>query len=137
MNNIIIKTALGLFILATLLLMADVLIMKTPKADASAPSGLPATEAVATTTVLGPQSTTTILAASACSARVVGTTNQGIMLLFADPSEGDLSSTTIASQKGFWQAASTTVAYDSGVYGCGRFIGRADASTTVTVMETR
>ena len=102
----------------------------------SAPSGLATSQEVATTTTVGPQQNITLFAAlQGCNSRVIGTVSQPIMILFADPTNGDLSSTTLSGSKGFWQSASTTVAYDSGIYGCGRVIGYAYASTTVTRAE--
>lgn len=103
----------------------------------SAPSGLPSNLNIATTTQVGPQETNTLFTAkNNCASRIVRTQGQAIILGFADPTNGDVSSTTISSVIGFIQAASTTVAYDSGVYGCGRVTSYAEASTTLTTMET-
>lgn len=107
-------------------------------ADASAPSGLASSQQYATTTQVGPQYDQTVAAANPnCAARIIGTQAQPIMLIFADPTNGDISSSTISQSVGFIQAASTTVSYDSGIYGCGRVIGYAAASTTITVAETK
>lgn len=106
--------------------------------ESSAPSGLPANQAIATTTAIGPQENKTIFSAhSNCSSRVVRTQGQAIVLIFGDPSNGDISSSTLKSVVGFTQAASTTQAYDSGIYGCGRMMGFAESSTTITVAEFR
>lgn len=114
-----------------------VLASNLPHASASAPSGLQATLYSATTTVVGIQSNTQLFPASLnCAARVVSTVAQPIMILFADPTNGDLASTTLSGTKGHVQPASTTVVYDSGVYGCGRmFAFGFNASTTITVSE--
>lgn len=105
----------------------------TPQAFSSAPSGLPANQLTATTTVVGPQETKTLFSAnSVCTSRIIRTQGEPIFLLFADPTNGDLASTTMTSLAGFYQAASTTVAYDSGLYGCGRMTVEALASTTIT-----
>lgn len=98
--------------------------------------GVPASQRVATTTEVGPQQTKTLFAAGTpCGSRVIRTQGQEIYLLFADPTNGDLASTTLSAVAGFFQAASTTVAYDSNVYGCGRMTAEATASTTITIAE--
>ncbi len=109
------------------------------KADASAFPGGRATGYIATTTSVGPGNATQLFAQdNACSSRVVTTVAQPVMLSFFDPTNGDLSSTTLSGTKGFLQAASTTVAYDSGIYGCGRMFAYGfGASTTITTMETQ
>lgn len=106
-------------------------------AQGAAPAGIPATQRVATTTSVGPQETKTLFAANAaCSARIIRTQGEPIYVLFADPTNGDLASTSLTAVAGFYQAASTTVAYDSGLYGCGRMVAESLASTTITIAET-
>jgi hypothetical protein len=103
----------------------------------SAPSGLPATQRIATTTVVGPQSVTTIFANKAsCASRVISTTdgtNQEILVIFGNPTNGDIATPT--GIVGHAQAGSTTVAYDSGIYGCGAWEAYATASTTLLLSE--
>lgn len=107
--------------------------VSTHQASANATTGLPATQRIATTTVVGPQQTVTIFSRDpSCTARIIRTQGQGILLAFADPTNGDVASTTLSSVVGFIQLASTTVAYDSGIYGCGRVTAFAEASTTIT-----
>ncbi|KKR15214.1 MAG: hypothetical protein UT43_C0005G0010 [Parcubacteria group bacterium GW2011_GWC1_39_29] len=104
-----------------------------------APQGLYSVLAVATTTTVGPQEKKTVFTRNtSCVTRVLSTAGQAIMVLYGDPTNGDLASTTITSMAGHWQGASTTVAYDAGIYGCGRMIvlGVA-ASTTITATEFR
>jgi hypothetical protein len=104
----------------------------------SAPSGLPAAYSTATTTQVGPDLNVELFGANGqCSARIVSTQAQPVMLTFFDPSEGNIASTTLSQTVGSVQAASTTAAYDSGLYGCGRVFGYAAASTTITVVETK
>lgn len=123
-------------ILATACLVLVLGFYLLPKANASATNGLPATLRVATTTVVGPQNKVTLFNSnSACTSRIVRTQGQGIILAFADPTNGDVASTTLSSVIGFIQAASTTIAYDSGIYGCGRVTAYAEASTTLTTEE--
>ena len=66
-----------------------------------------------------------------CSARIITTVASAIMLSF-----GQMSSTTPSGTIGHLQAASTTVAYDSGLYGCGLVTAYAFSSTTITLTET-
>lgn len=104
--------------------------------QAEATSGLPAVQMTATTTVVGPQETKTLFSSkSVCTSRVVRTQGVDIFIAFADPTNGDIASTTLSAVAGFTQAASTTVAYDSGLYGCGRMTAEAVASTTITTAE--
>lgn len=134
--------SIGLTLVAVVLFVAS-LLMQFDFALGSAPSGLPTTQKFATTTTVGPQGVAgkavTIFAAnSTCTARTISTvggTGQGIFFLTADPTNGDLSSTTITYTTGMYQAGSTTVTYDAGLNGCGRWTARASASTTITVIE--
>lgn len=117
---------------------------KAEEASGSAFTGSAAKQGFATTTIVGPQAVkaTTIFNdnTGGCTARVITTgdgTGVGIKLLTGDPGNGDLSSTTLSGVNGIWQAGSTTVAYDSGIYGCGKWTARATASTTLTIVEYR
>lgn len=118
---------------AAVLLSAFLLIYST---QASAPPGLPASQRMATTTQVGPQENITLFSANTlCTARIIRTQDEPIYLLFADPVNGDTASTSLTANAGFHQASSTTVAYDSGLYGCGRVTAEAAASTTITISE--
>ncbi len=103
----------------------------------SAPSGLPAAQSIATTTAVGPDEVITIFANKAsCSSRVISTTdgsNQAIQVLFGAPTNGD--TTTPTELVGHLQAGSTTVSYDSGMYGCGAWKVFSTSSTTILVSE--
>ena len=104
------------------------------RVGASAPSGLPAT--VATSSIQSVSSTALVVAATttACSARIVSTTVAGgVMIGFAELPYGLVPSAT----QGHWQAASTTVAYDSGLYGCGAMRIYSGSPQAITVTETR
>jgi len=124
----------GLILLAGLV--AGVLLTES-NVVGSAPSGLPASQRIATTTVVGPDFATTIFASKAsCASRVVSTTdgtNQEILIVFGTPTNGDIATPTAIV--GHAQTGSTTVAYDSGIYGCGAWKGYATASTTLLVSE--
>jgi hypothetical protein len=103
----------------------------------SAPSGLAATQRVATSTQVGPGNATKVFSASPnCAARLIRTQSSDIYILFADPTNGDLASTTLSGVASFTQAASTTVSYDGALYGCGAvYIKSPTASTTLTVAD--
>lgn len=121
---------------ALALLFSFILVGGTRLVGASAPTGVPATQGSATTTVVGPQETKTLFASnSACASRIVRTQGTDIYIAFADPTNGDVASTTLSAVVGFTQPASTTVAYDSGLYGCGRMTAEAVASTTITTAQ--
>lgn len=100
-------------------------------AFASAPSGLPAT--VATSSIASVSSTaTTIFATSTCASRIITTVANPIMLTFSD-----YSGQTPTGSFGHLQAASTTVTYDSGQYGCGAVKAYSFGTASITVTETR
>lgn len=112
----------------------------TNSAHAMAPTGLNAQVATSSTITVGPLNnvwsgfgTTTRETAYSCASRVISTVGQPIMISFAS-----MSSTSLSQTVGFLQAASTSVAYDGGLYGCGYLTIRGlNASTTITLMETR
>ena len=69
-----------------------------------------------------------------CKARVVTTRgSSAIMLSFGDTT--GFGSTTLSGTAGHLQLASTTVVYDSGLYGCGRMTAFGWSSSTVTISE--
>lgn len=97
---------------------------------ASAPSGLPATVIDSFTKQVGPQGNTLISTSTpSCSSRVVSTVAKPVMLVFTRSA-----STTVSATYGHLQGASTTVAYDSGLYGCNQITAYGfDATTTITI----
>lgn len=105
----------------------------------SATDGLATAQAMATTTTVGPSDgrITIFNANDTCTSRVITTKATAIALFFGDPTNGDLASTTLTGVNGHIQAASTSVMYDSGLYGCDKWTGYAAASTTITVSEFR
>ena len=72
---------------------------------------------------------------SDCDARVITTTGTPIALVFGLFTDSNTTSSTLSHQTGHAQAASTTVVYDSGQFGCGTWYGYAGASTTVIISE--
>lgn len=131
--------ALVALALAATIAFAIVGLSYTPRVNASAPIGLPAQVATSSTLAVGPSNnmfafgTTTRESAYMCAARVITTDFNPIRVSFAS-----LSSTTLSTSVGFYQAASTTVAYDGGLFGCGYVTVRGlTGSTTIQLMETR
>lgn len=107
-------------------------------ASAGSTQGLWSSVSTTTTKNVGPQQiiplfgTTTRETAFACSARIITTVASPIMIEFASAG-----STTVSGMIGHLQPASTTVAYDGGLFGCGYWTAYAFSSTTITVTETR
>lgn len=87
----------------------------------------------ATTTTVGTSAVTLFAddTTNSCKARVVTTNGTGVSISFDDVT--GFGSTTISVTKGHWQPASTTVVYDSALYGCGLMSAIAAASTPVTI----
>lgn len=102
----------------------------TPSAHATA-SELPA--AVATTSVFAVSATPSLVfATSTCGARVISTTASPIMIGFSD-NQGFVPSAIT----GMLQAASTTVTYSNGSFGCGAVRVYSFVTGSITVMESR
>lgn len=139
MNTLSLKnTIIGLVAVFMPLIVVFLLLSNAHTASAEAPGGLNAQVSTSSSIVVGPQSnvylfgTTTRETSFQCAGRVISTTGQPIMLSFAA-----MSSTSLSQTIGFQQAASTTVAYNGGIYGCGYMMARGlNASTTITIMET-
>jgi hypothetical protein len=129
---------ISLSIVALLVLGFTVVSWQPQPATGAAPSGLPATVRIMATTTVGP-TVTKIFEASNCSSRIIRA-DDAFQFLPADgtgTTTAYLASTTMSATASLVQAASTTVVYDSGLWGCGEFYGRAAASTTITIIETR
>lgn len=129
-----------LILIGMLLIAFGIISMQVKTADSAAFTGSVAFITSATTTTVGPQAVPAVTlfqareAGSNCKARVVSTSgNSAIMISFGDVT--GFGSTTVSGTAGHWQAASTTVAYDSGLFGCGRWTAFGYASTTVMVTE--
>lgn len=127
--------------MAATLLMGTLVSMQVNDLALGSAGEVPAVQGIATTTAVGPQETITVFSnKSNCSSRVISTTDgtgQAIQLLFGDPTNGDIASTSISEVVGHLQAASTTQVYDAGLYGCGRWVAYASASTTLLISEFR
>jgi len=135
MTILVSKVLAGLAALA--LLIGGLLSMTVQDLSLGSAGEIPALQGMATTTEVGPDEVITIFSSNAnCSSRVVTTTDgtgQEIRVLFGAPTNGDV--TTPTATVGHFQTASTTVAYDSGLYGCGAWKAYADASTTLLIAE--
>ncbi len=70
-----------------------------------------------------------------CTSRVISTAGQAIMLTFGSATTTNMNP---SASVGFVQAASSTVVYDSGLYGCEYVTAYGfSASTTITTAEYR
>lgn len=115
------------------LLIVAAIYIGNPVAHASAPSGLPATVSTSSSAAIG-AGTVTLLAATSsnCAARVVSTGGSAALMTFSD-NQG-LQPTGVY---GVFQPASTTVAYDSGLYGCNAIRIFSYTAQPVSITETR
>lgn len=95
------------------------------------PPGLPVTYASSTQYALTDAPILVTSTTTDCAARIVTSSVGSISLAFND--------NILAGNPGHQQAASTTVAYDSGIYGCGRMRVRGNVTPagTITITETR
>jgi len=123
----------GGIILVAILMLTSALFSKAP--EISVGSAVDGVNAVAFTTAsssVGIYTASTLFASSTtCTSRVIST-NQGAINLSFDPNF------TPTATAGYAQPASTTVAYDSGIYGCGITKAYAIiATSTVTYGEFR
>jgi hypothetical protein len=125
------------FLGIALLILAGAFIFKPVGVDGAAFTGQPAFLQIATSTIMQSGVAKTIATSTAqCNSRIITVGGaSSLMLVFGDTSNGDLSSTTLTGTVGHWQAASTTVAYDSGLYGCGRVSARSYADVPVTISQ--
>ena len=147
MTITILVAKIGMALAALTVIISALLAMQVQDLSfGSAPSGLPAFPTIATTTDVGPDGdvdgnpVTIFTNKTSCTSRIISTTdgtNQNIQLIFEDPSRGtDISSTTLTAVVGHLQSGSTTVMYDAGLYGCGRWTAFANATTTLMYQKT-
>lgn len=101
------------------------------RVGASAPVGLPTTVATTSNPTIG-TTASLLFATSTCDARIITTVASPIMLTFSDV-QGKVPTGVF----GHLQAASTTVVYDSGQYGCNAVRAYGFVSSAITVTETR
>ena len=116
------------------ILLAAVFLYSTEKRNlgGATSSGIEATVATTTDYLLG-TTQGVLFATSSCAVRVISTTGESsIMLTFTDK-QGKVPSGFF----GHIQAASSTVAYDGGVYGCGTIRGYSFVEQILTLTESR
>lgn len=124
---------IALIVVAAALLAAGLVFIMSRSSTVSASTLSFVVPHVATTSLMsvGPQNAVTILPKdAACTGRVISTVGQPIMLSF--------STSTLApsGMQGHIQAASTTVFYNNGDYGCGAISAYGySASTSITVTQ--
>lgn len=136
------QTLIGGTLAAIVLLLGSILVGVNQAPDLTlGQAKVAATPRIATTTTVGPQGAaavkTQIFAAnSSCKSRIISTVNGAIMISFDDiPGAGNVGSTTVSGTVGSVQGASSTVAYDAELFGCGTWNAWASASTTITTVE--
>lgn len=122
-----------LYLASVLLLLVSVYLLAGSPFNARADATqLPATIATTSNPVVG-TAAVTLFATSTCSARIITTYANPIMLTFSDR----IAQTPTATF-GHLQAASTTVTYPAENYGCGLFkVYGYTANTAITVSESR
>ncbi len=122
------------YVFAIIVLISFVYIFSSnyQRAEASAPTGLPATIATSSNLTLAAVTSLSVFATSTCAARIVTTSGSAVMMTFSDR-VGDVPTGSF----GHLQPASTTVAYDSGQYGCGLVRILSFGAQFITVSESR
>ena len=115
--------------IAGIALFAYLFSIQAPAVDASSYAGGVAVVSTSTQITVGVSEAFIIASSTNCAARIISTTASPIMLTFGDQ--------VAAGQTGHLQSASTTVAYDGGIYGCGKMHAIGVISGPITVTETR
>lgn len=105
--------------------MALFIVSSHPIAQAAFPN-LHARFATTTTKIVGPGVTTVVTARDTCASRVISTRNGAVLLSFDE-------NTAPSATRGHLQSASTSIAYDSELYGCGPIRAFGYSSTTITL----
>jgi hypothetical protein len=98
----------------------------------AAPSGLATTIATSGPIAVDTTQITVIATSTNCTTRQLSTNNSAIKLTIGD-ADGDVPTGT----NGIWQAASSTVVYDSGQWGCGALKVYSYVAQTINATETR
>lgn len=98
---------------------------------ASAPPGIPAFVATTSQMTVNTTASRVLATTTACSSRIISTVASPITISFSDRN-GFVPSGLV----GHVQAASTTVAYDSGLYGCDAMRIYSFSATDITVTQT-
>ena len=121
-----------IYLIAALIALFAVFLLISPKTPAlGAANEVQATVATTSNDVLG-TTASLIYATSTCGARIISTGTSAIMLTFSD-AQGAVPT----GVNGIWQAASTTVSYSNGTYGCSAVRAFSYTTATTTVVETK
>lgn len=129
------KKTFGIIAAALLILLVGWYALNSiPKANTAAPQGALAEHGTSTLIKLETDGDRVLFASSTCVARIVTTSTSSIRIKFSDHADF-----TLGTNIGHFQGASTTVSYDSGIYGCGLWTARnlGDIGMTTTVTEFR
>ena len=118
---------------AVMIGIAIILLFQPDSTNASAPAGAQAPVATSSAITMPANSAVAIAATSSCAARIITTSGQAVMLTFSSRS-GQAAPT---GSYGHIQAASTTVAYDSGLYGCDLLRAYSFGAQALTISESR
>jgi len=133
MNKI--KTIILTVIITILILAVGYLISnQLPRQSfGSAPTGFLATEGSSSLVTLPSQTARQIFASSTCVSRVISHASTSLRYTLVD------SETNPSGTNGNHHSASTSVSYDSGIYGCGlwRAFNPSDTQVTFTITEFR
>lgn len=120
------------FIAAIAVAVMFLYLLESRQAEASAFPGLSATIATTSNITVGTSVTAAAIATSSCQARIISTSASPVMLTFSD-----YAAQTPTGSFGHLQGASTTVAYDSGLYGCGAVKIYSFTTQLITVSDVR
>ena len=131
-NLLIALLSLGIIVIAGALILN--LNLERAQNVGGAPAGLYSTLATTSTIAVGIANNQTLFTANKqCTSRIISTVAKAIMLNF-----GLVGNATSTGVVGHLQAASTTIAYDAEIYGCGAVTAYGfDATTTITTSEFR
>lgn len=128
MSKVTLGITCGIIVLSILAVIAS---QATSKANASAFPGVSSKVATTSQTTLG-TTAIALFATSTCAARTITTGGFAVMLTFSDV-QGPVPTGVF----GTLQAASTTVTYDSGQFGCDLVRGYSYATQPITLVESR
>lgn len=131
------KNIITLAVIIGIVFIASLVLNSTREVMSSAPQGMMAIVASSTVkATVGPDAPTTLFNKDlSCANRMITTYANPILLTFATSTDLDQTVAPTATF-GHLQAASTTVAYDAGLYGCGVWQAYGyNASTTITISE--
>lgn len=120
--------------------MFAIVLTRTNEAQGSAPSGVESSVATS-----GPISFTAaqgnlgiiLFATSTCASRVISTGSTSIMFTLTDKATSSLGNVGIGGIYGHEQLGSTTIAYDSGLYGCGMWKLKTGNAGSIHITETK